>query len=113
VSFGSYAAVAVGNLYAYRSARDLADSLRTALDSRAVIDQAKGILVERYRLTPDQAFQLLARVSMNANRKVRDVADHLVSTGELLAAVPPRDDASRPRGDRANGGREGWLPEHS
>ena len=89
--FGPYAAVATGNLYAYQSARDLADNLQRALESRAVIDQAKGVLVERYKLTPDQAFQLLAQASMNANRKVRDIADHLVHTGELLGAEPPGD----------------------
>jgi GAF domain-containing protein len=100
VSFGSYAAVAAGNLHAYTSARERAGNLEAALESRAVIDQAKGILVERYRLTPDQAFQLLARASMHTNRKVRDVAEHLVSTGELLAAGPSRD-------GRSNGGREG------
>jgi AmiR/NasT family two-component response regulator len=48
------------------------------------------VLIERYKLTPDQAFQLLARTSMNANRKVRDIADHLVRTGELLGAPPRR-----------------------
>jgi GAF domain-containing protein len=81
--FAPYAVVAAGNLYAYRSARDMADNLQTALESRAVIDQAKGILIERHKLTADQAFQLLARVSMNSNRKVREVAEHLVLTGEL------------------------------
>src|SRR5205085_5282682 len=81
--FGPYAAVATGNLYAYQSARDLAENLQTALESRAVIDQAKGILIERHKLTPDQAFQLLAQASMDANRKLRDVADQLVHTGEL------------------------------
>ena len=81
--FAPYAAVATGNMYAYQSARDMADNLQAALESRAVIDQAKGVLIERYKLTPDQAFQLLARVSMNANRKVRDIADHLVHTGEF------------------------------
>jgi GAF domain-containing protein len=81
--FGPYAAVATGNLYAYQSARDLADNLEIALESRAVIDQAKGVLIERYKITPDQAFQLLARVSMNANQKLRYVADRLVRTGEF------------------------------
>jgi GAF domain-containing protein len=94
--FGPYAAVATGNLYAYQSARDLADNLQVALESRAVIDQAKGVLVERYKLTPDRAFQLLARTSMNANRKLRDVADHLVRTGELLGTSPGNGD-HRPR----------------
>jgi GAF domain-containing protein len=82
--FGPYAAVAVGNMHAYQSARDLAGNLQVALESRAVIDQAKGILMERYRLTPDQAFQMLARASMATNRKVRRIAEHLVLTGELL-----------------------------
>jgi GAF domain-containing protein len=81
--FAPYAAVATGNLYAYQSARDMADNLQAALESRAVIDQGKGILMERYKLTADQAFQLLARASMTSNRKLRDVADHLVQTGEL------------------------------
>jgi len=81
--FAPYAVVAAGNLYAYRSARDMADNLQAALQSRAVIDQAKGILIERHKLTADQAFQLLARASMNSNRKVREVAEQLVLTGEL------------------------------
>jgi GAF domain-containing protein len=81
--FAPYAAVAAGNLYAYQSARDLADNLQAALESRAVIDQAKGILMERYKVTADQAFQLLARASMTTNRKLRDIADDLVRTGEL------------------------------
>jgi GAF domain-containing protein len=81
--FAPYAAVAAGNLYAYQSARDMAENLQIALESRAVIDQAKGILMERYKLTADQAFQLLARASMRTNRKLRDIADDLVRTGEL------------------------------
>jgi AmiR/NasT family two-component response regulator len=39
--------------------------------------------MERHKLTADQAFQLLARASMASNRKVRDVADQLVATGEF------------------------------
>lgn len=81
--FAPYAAVAAGTVQAYRRARETADNLQLALESRAVIEQAKGILIERHRLTPDQAFQALATVSMNSNVKVRDVAEHLVLTGEL------------------------------
>ena len=95
-AFGPYAAVATGNMHAYQSARGMADNLQAALESRAVIDQAKGILIERHKLTPDQAFQLLAQMSMNANLKLRDVADHLVHTGEL--PVPPGSNGGRPRG---------------
>lgn len=83
LAFGSYAGVAAGNLHAFRSAQDAADNLRIALESRAVIDQAKGILMERHKLTADQAFQLLAQASMASNVKVREVAERLVTTGEL------------------------------
>ncbi|MCU1603953.1 MAG: hypothetical protein JWP46_418 [Modestobacter sp.] len=81
--FAPYAAVAVSNMRAYQDARDMADNLQAALESRAVIDQAKGILMERHKLTADQAFQLLARASMHTNTKLRTVADNLVLTGQL------------------------------
>jgi GAF domain-containing protein len=81
--FASYAVIPVSNMYLYTSAVERVGHLEAALDSRAVIDQAKGILMERYRLTADQAFQALARVSMETNTKVRDVAQHMVDTGNL------------------------------
>jgi GAF domain-containing protein len=81
--FAAYAVVPVSNMYLYQSAVERAQHLRAALDSRAVIDQAKGILMERLKLTADQAFQVLAQASMQTNRKVRDVADAFVRTGEL------------------------------
>ena len=39
--------------------------------------------MERHKVTADQAFRLLVGVSMHANRKVRDLAEQLVLTGEL------------------------------
>ncbi|WP_448622059.1 ANTAR domain-containing protein [Geodermatophilus sp. URMC 65] len=81
--FAPYAAVAAGTVQAYRTARKTADNLQIALESRAVIEQAKGILIERHKLTPDQAFEALVTVSMSRNVKVRDIAEHLVLTGEL------------------------------
>ena len=91
--FGPYAAVAAGNLHAYLSERDRADNLQAALETRGVIDQAKGILMARHKITADQAFQVLAQMSMKANRKLHAVADDLVHTGEL----PPGDWFSRTR----------------
>jgi GAF domain-containing protein len=81
--FASYAAVVAGNMLVYESALDRARNLQAALESRAVIDQAKGVLMERFKLTPDQAFQALARVSMETNTKVREVAERFIDTGEL------------------------------
>lgn len=58
--------------------------LLTAMDSREMIGQAKGILMERYKITAVEAFGLLVASSQAVNRKLRDVAEHLVATGELL-----------------------------
>ena len=81
--FAPYAAVAAGNLHAYRSAHDRADNLQAALDTRGVIDQAKGMLMDRYMLNADQAFQVLAQMSMKTNRKLHALAGDLVHTGDL------------------------------
>ena len=81
--FAAYAVVPMSNMYLYESAVERAGHLQTALDSRAVIDQAKGMLMERFKLNADKAFQVLTRVSMESNTKVRDVAERFVRTGEL------------------------------
>lgn len=57
------------------------ENLETALDSRAVIGQATGIVMERFRLEPDRAFAVLSRLSQDLDRKLRDVAQELVVTG--------------------------------
>ena len=112
IAFGPYAAVAAGNVRAYQSARDRADHLEAAMQSRAVIEQAKGVLIERYKLTPDHAFRLLTLASMNANRKLRVVADDLVRTGEL-PAVTPRGTGRRPGGRQSRSRPGPDAPEHS
>jgi len=55
------------------------------MDSRAVIEQAKGIIMADRRCTADEAFAILAKVSQDSNRKLRDVAAALVAS-----AVHPR-----------------------
>ncbi|MCF6508962.1 GAF and ANTAR domain-containing protein [Blastococcus sp. MG754426] len=79
----AYAVGPVSNMYLYETAVERAEHLAAALEHRAVIDQAKGILMERHKLTADQAFRLLARVSMESNTKLRDVAARFVLTGQL------------------------------
>jgi hypothetical protein len=58
------------------------DNLQKGLRTREVIGQAQGILMERERITPDQAFDILRRASQRLNVKLRDVAQTLVDTGE-------------------------------
>jgi ANTAR domain/GAF domain len=57
-------------------------NLEAALISRNLIGQAQGILMERERITADQAFDILRRASQHLNIKLRDVAQRLVETGE-------------------------------
>ncbi len=78
--FAAHAAVAVAGA-------EHEENLRTAVSNRDVIGQAKGILMERHKLTADQAFGVLARVSQQLNRKLAHVARELTDTG----AVPGTD----------------------
>ncbi|TFV62779.1 UNVERIFIED_ORG: ANTAR domain-containing protein [Bacillus sp. AZ43] len=65
--------------------------LRLAMGSRDLIGQAKGILMERYKVTSDQAFALLSQASQLTNRKLVDIAAELCQTG----ALPGRSTGSR------------------
>jgi GAF domain-containing protein len=77
--FCSQASVALTNARLYRQATVLNDQLQQAMASRAVIEQAKGIIMARYGLTADAAFDELRDRSQRANRKLRDVALDLVT----------------------------------
>jgi transcriptional regulator with GAF, ATPase, and Fis domain len=56
------------------------ENLHTALGNRTVIGQAEGILMERFGITGDRAFQVLRRVSSHTNNKLHSVAVELVET---------------------------------
>ncbi len=58
-----------------------AGNLELALGTRELIGQAEGILMERERISSDQAFDILRRSSQHLNIKLRDVAQRLVDTG--------------------------------
>ena len=60
--------------------------LRTAMASRAVIEQAKGVLMLLTGCSDDRSFQLMTHISSHTHRKVRDVA------GELVASAVGREE---------------------
>ena len=70
------------------------EALQDGLAMRSIIGQAQGILMERERITADQAFDVLRRASQDLNIKLRDVAQRLVDTGEspLATAGPANSD---------------------
>jgi len=79
----AFVAIAVANAEASARATDDVMNMRRAMDSRAVIEQAKGILMERYKVTAEQAFTLLTHASQRTNVKLRDVSEELTATGVL------------------------------
>jgi GAF domain-containing protein len=62
----------------YLQAREQAEQLRRALTTRAVIDQAKGVIMAARRVTADEAFTLLVEQSQKQNIKVRDLAQQFI-----------------------------------
>jgi GAF domain-containing protein len=84
-TLAAYAGVALANTHLYEAQTQVADQLREAMRSRAVIDQAKGIIMGARRCTAQEAFAVLSDLSMRSNRKLRDVAADMVAG----TAAPP------------------------
>ena len=84
----AHASVALAKL---RSERDL----WRAIDSRHLIGQAQGMLMERFKLAPEKAFSVLRRYSQQHNIKLHEVARELIRTGSL-PGEPDRADDRRP-----------------
>jgi GAF domain-containing protein len=79
--FAAHAAVAFAGAKAEQQ-------MQTAVDSRDIIGQAKGILIERYKIGSHEAFRLLVVASQTTNIKLYDVAEYLVRTGALASRKP-------------------------
>jgi hypothetical protein len=62
------------------------ENWRIALESRTVIGQAEGMLMNEYGIDADQAFALLSEQSQNHNVKLRDLAQSVVDAGAKRAA---------------------------
>lgn len=79
-------AISVGELFAAHCATTFSavrekEHLHIALNSRDVIGQAKGMLMERFKIGSDDAFRLLTRLSQQTNVKLVDVATQLINAG--------------------------------
>jgi hypothetical protein len=61
------------------------EQMETAIDRRDPIGQAKGILIERYKISGQEAFRPLVIASQTTNIKLFDVAEYLVKTGKLAS----------------------------
>ena len=74
--FATHAAIALGHAQER-------DELTTGMQSRRVIGEAIGLLMERYQMSDDRAFAFLVRASSHRNIKLRAVAEELVAEANL------------------------------
>jgi ANTAR domain/GAF domain len=88
----SLASLALSVAHSHEDEERNAANLHAALASRESIGQASGILMERERITANQAFDILRRASQHLNIKLREVAQSLIDTGEEPDTGPPCDD---------------------
>src|SRR3712207_4285318 len=79
-------AVAVANADAHWRLGEQARNMRLAMDSRAIIEQAKGVLMAQRRVDAEQAFEILREASQRYNRKLRDIAQGIVDGAQAQAA---------------------------
>jgi GAF domain-containing protein len=86
-TLAAFAGAVLANASAYGDAQREAVQLRNAIDSRAVVDQAKGILMHAYGCSAAEALERMRRVSQTKHVKVTDVAKQVV---EAHASAPRR-----------------------
>jgi len=74
------ASAVIGNARRYTRMREIADTLKTAMASRAEIEQAKGVLMAVHGVTADEAFARLVTQSQHSNTKLATVARDLLAS---------------------------------
>ena len=86
-TFASQIGLVIESSDGARETARLAWELTEAMRSRAVIEQAKGMLMAEHAVTADEAFSILATTSKSSNTKLRVVADALVQTRSAATAL--------------------------
>jgi hypothetical protein len=87
------------------------EQLQTALNSRVLIEQAKGVLAERLRLPVDQAFIILRSGARSHNRRLSELAQAIVDGSEQLPATGPTDHERTWPASRPSNHRQADIPE--
>src|SRR5260370_39435585 len=101
----------------FLTAENRQHQFESALASRDVLGQAKGIVMERFEIDAVRAFELLTRMSQNANTPVRGIAEEVISDSGRRARksripldsppklVRPRHHSRTPTADHRRGAR--------
>lgn len=75
-------ALAVDRFLVAQEAADRESNLQIAVESHRMVGQAIGILIERHRISPNEAFARLKAASQNRNLKLRELARRVIETGQ-------------------------------
>jgi GAF domain-containing protein len=78
--FATQAAAVLANTRMYWGALDLAAGLQAAMETRGIIEMAKGKIMASNRCTADEAFDLLVKASQRENLKLRELARRIVES---------------------------------
>lgn len=88
---------AIGDSRRWRAADGQIEHLHRAMESRAEIEQAKGVLIAVHGIDETEAFEYLVRESQHSNTKLHDVAHELIESVRLRKSATLSDDAALPR----------------
>ncbi|MGZ4127098.1 MAG: ANTAR domain-containing response regulator [Actinomycetota bacterium] len=77
------AATAVARADDLRAVRKEADDLRSMLETRKVVERAKGVLMRRLGVSEDAAYRRMQKASQDENRKMREIAESILSAERL------------------------------
>jgi len=68
----------------FKSLKVEVDDLKEAIETRKLVERAKGILMKRCNITEEDAFKLLQTHSQKENKKMREIAETIVSASKLI-----------------------------
>ncbi len=91
----AYGGALVGAVADYGDSRRVADQLRDAADSRATVDQAKGILMHALGCSADEALERMREVSQRSNIRATEVAQRIIDAHSGRSGRAARDSVSQ------------------
>jgi len=76
--------IALSRFHEFQGMKDEVVDLKEAIETRKLIERAKGILMKRCTISEDEAFKILQRYSQKENKKMREIAQSIISASELI-----------------------------
>lgn len=68
----------------FKSLKVEVNDLKDAIETRKLVERAKGILMKRCNISEDEAFKLLQTHSQKENKKMREIADNIITASKLI-----------------------------